>query len=60
MGYRDARVGKTAAGYGMETESGILAPLAASKMGAGGLPAHFTDVIMSLRASVHGHRFTIS
>ena len=61
--YRDARVGDTAAEYGMQTGSESLALLAASKTVAGGLPAHFTKVIIVIagvgpRTPIH-HNFKV-
>ena len=45
-GYRDGRVGDTAAECGGQTGSESLALRAASKTVAGGQPAHFTEVII--------------
>lgn len=61
--YRDTQVGDTAAGCGMETGTGILTLLAATGTVAGGLPAHFTEVIFVIagvgpRTPIH-HDFKV-
>ena len=58
--YRDAQVGDTTAECGMQTGSESLALPAASKMVAGGLPAHFNEVIIVIvgvgpRTPIHHH-----